>query len=242
MTQGPELLDLDPRRLSAVLFDYDDTLVMTREHRWEAIREAGREAAGWAPSMEEIERFWGLPYQTFFERLFDGRTTRLESVIAAYESLNDRYPAVPHEGALEALARIGRTRRIGIVTAGARSVVLAQLRSLGLDPRSLDWLQTAEDSEHHKPDPRVFAKALAKGRECDLAPSELLYVGDAFTDYAAARDAGLAFVGIPRVEAQRAKLCDAGAICVESLGALARFLCEDAFSPPSGSPPRDPLA
>ncbi len=228
MTPSPELLDLDPRRFGVVLFDYDDTLVMTREHRWEAIREAGREAAGWAPSMEAIERFWGLPYQTFFERLFAGRTHDVGSVIAAYESLNERYPAVAHEGALEALARIRRTRRVGIVTAGARTVVLAQLGSLGIDPSGLDWLQTAEDTEHHKPDPRVFAKAIAKGRECSLPPSSMLYVGDAFTDYAAARDAGLAFVGIPRVETQRAKLREAAAICVASLDELARFLCDAA--------------
>jgi beta-phosphoglucomutase-like phosphatase (HAD superfamily) len=68
--------------------------------------------------------------------------------------------------------------------------------AVGIPLDRLVLLQTASDTPHHKPDPRVFAPALARLSACGVEPEATVYIGDSLNDYRAAHGAGLGFVGV----------------------------------------------
>ncbi|MEO8901113.1 MAG: HAD family hydrolase [Polyangiaceae bacterium] len=118
------------------------------------------------------------------------------------------------------LTSLGERHLVGIVTAAGRNIVERQLHALGIDAASLAVLQTAEDTPHHKPDPRVFEPALAKLAQRGVPPASVTYVGDSLNDYRAARDAGLQFLGILRGTTTEQAFHDAGARTIDSLAEL----------------------
>ena len=94
------------------------------------------------------------------------------------------------ESALRRLAAEGR--RLGIATSDGRRNTIAELEQSAL----IDLFETmrcGDDVGPVKPDPRVLTGIAA---EWELAPSEMLYVGDNRHDLATARSAGVPFVAV----------------------------------------------
>jgi beta-phosphoglucomutase-like phosphatase (HAD superfamily) len=56
----------------AILFDYDDTLVKTRQCRIAAIQAVARRWYSIDLPTQTIERFWGMEYTTFLREVFRG--------------------------------------------------------------------------------------------------------------------------------------------------------------------------
>ena len=116
--------------------------------------------------------------------------------------------------------RIGRW----IVTSAGRSVVLPQLDGMGFPVHMLACLQTAEDTQVHKPNPAVFEGVLRTLEARGINRAQVAYVGDAYTDFDAARRAGLEFFGIPRDPRNRRLLVDSGATLLAHLDELAPLI------------------
>ncbi len=181
----------------AVLFDYDDTLVRTRESKYLALQAVALRHYELELSTERLDEHWGAPYQELFQSLFSAVEQDIGRAIARYEALDAEFPLQPYPDARRVIDHLARRSLVGVVTAASRSRVEAQLAAFDLrEPLSL--LQTAEDTSFHKPDPRVFEPALAELERRGIPRSAVTYVGDSLRDHAAARDAGLAFWGILR--------------------------------------------
>jgi HAD superfamily hydrolase (TIGR01549 family) len=207
-----------PRR--AVLFDYDDTLVQTRACKYQAIRTLAERYYGASIASVTIDQHWGVPYETLFTRLFAHLDTDVARVIQRYESLNDEFPIVAYDDAIATLeALLTRELAIGVVTS-AGQIVFAQMAAVGIPFARFSFVQTARDTAYHKPDPRVFAPALAKLEALGIGAERVTYVGDALSDFRAAEGAGLAFVGIHDRTSEASAFAEAGARSVASLTAL----------------------
>ena len=207
----------------AVLFDYDDTLVKTRQCKFAAIQALALRHYGVSLAVAQIEQHWGIPYRQLFARLFQGLDADTERVIARYEALNDEFPIVAYEDAaetLEALLALGAL--VGVVTS-AGEIVRRQMVMLGLPLERLALLQTASDTAHHKPDPRVFAPALQRLSGRGVTPAQTAYVGDSLNDYRAARDAGLRFIGVHGRTTEAGEFARAG---VKSIATLSELMQE----------------
>ena len=94
------------------------------------------------------------------------------------------------------MATLSEKYQLGIITATSSYAVRNQLAELNIDIGQFEYLQTADDSTHHKPDPRVFDNALAFFAQRSWQTQNIVYVGDSWRDWHAARDAGLHFIGI----------------------------------------------
>ena len=140
----------------AILFDYDDTLVRTREARVDAIRALAAEQYGCHLEGQTIVEHWGKPYYELFRCLFDELERDTSLVISAYErEYVPRFPLEAYPGAVDLVSSLAAQKVVGIVTSAGRSVVERDLRRLGFPLNELAILQCAEDTEFHKPDPRV---------------------------------------------------------------------------------------
>ena len=182
----------------AVLFDYDDTLVQTKESKFAALRAIAERHYAFRLTDEAIRTHWGVPYRELFDNLFGSVEADVARVIRLYEAANDEFPIEPYPETLSVLRRLAERVAIGIVTSAGRAIVARQLARIGVSIEQLTVFQTAEDTPTHKPDPRVFDPALQTLAESGITRASVLYVGDSLRDFAAARDAGIDFRGVLR--------------------------------------------
>jgi phosphoglycolate phosphatase len=195
--------------VDAILFDWDGTLVDSLGPLYRAnlavFSAFGRpydEAtyrATYQPDWRSMYRRLGVPE----DRLDEAN----ELWLAAYDggSSSALFP-----GTAEALDRLARTgRRLGLVTAGERSIVGPQLERLGLVGRFAVEV-FGDDHPVHKPDPAPLRAAL---RALGLAdrPAAAAYVGDFTDDMRMARTAGMRAIGVASALADRTDLLAAGA-------------------------------
>jgi phosphoglycolate phosphatase len=195
--------------MDAALFDWDGTLVDSLGPLYRANL--------------AVMRSFGLPYdeatyrstyQPDWRRMYDrlgipaGRLDEANELWqAAYDggSANALFP-----GTAEALERLSRAGlRLGLVTAGERSVAAPQLARLGLAGR-FDVEVFGDDHPTHKPDPAPLRAALAALGLADR-PAAATYVGDFTVDMRMARSAGTRAVGVASAWADPAELLAAGA-------------------------------
>lgn len=201
------------KRVRGVLFDMDDTLF---DHNRATVRATAAVHAveprfqAWSPDelrrrhsdMLELihrdvvagrlqiddarrERFRRLLLQA---EAVDADLDRAASLARAYREEYERgWCAV--DGAVDLVASLrARGARIGIVTNNIRAEQLLKLERCGL-AALVDVLVTSEDAGIAKPEPAIFAKALAA---LDLDADDAVMVGDVWdTDVAGAMRAGL---------------------------------------------------
>ncbi len=195
--------------MEAALFDWDGTLVDTLPGLYRAnvavMASFGLpfdEAAyrrHYTPDWRAMYRDLGIPA----DRLDEAN----DRWLAAYEN---GPPAVMFDGVVDALERLARTgRRLGLVTAGHRSVVEPQLAAHGLDAM-FEVVVYGDDLAVHKPDPAPLLRALGRLGLADR-PAAAAYVGDVPDDMRMARAVGAHAVGIVSALSDERDLLLAGA-------------------------------
>jgi phosphoglycolate phosphatase len=195
--------------MDAILFDWDGTLVDSLGSLYRANLAVMR-----AFGLPYDEAIYRATYEPDWRRMYE----RLGIAEARIDEANEIWRAAYDGGATstlfpgtaEALDRIAATgTRLGLVTAGDRSVVAPQIRRFGLDGR-FDVEVFGDDHPVHKPDPAPLRAALA---DLGLAarPTAAAYVGDFTVDMRMARAAGTRAIGIASALADRADLLAAGA-------------------------------
>ncbi len=108
----------------------------------------------------------------------------------------------------------------GVVTATIRESILHDHVELGIPPELIDYIQAADDSTYHKPDPRVFEPAIHWLGQQGITPNEVLYVGDGLHDMHAALGAGFAFLGVETGLVSADEFSGAGAASIPDIGYL----------------------
>ncbi|MFI2609397.1 HAD family hydrolase [Kitasatospora sp. NPDC018619] len=195
----------------AVLFDLDDTLVVTAEVKWAHHKAVARRFYGIDLTDEELRLHWGKPFDLMIRALYRDSDT-VERMREANLSLEEEFLKRPLPGAVEVVHELwNRGLDVGVVTSTNRLSALRDVERIGVPTDRLALLQGADDSPHHKPDPRVFDAALATLGARGIAARDVWYVGDALIDHAAATGAGLRFVGVATGFCRREDFVRAGA-------------------------------
>lgn len=185
--------------VKAILFDYDDTLVKTRETVWEAHKHTAKKYYDLDLTDEDIKVHWGRPYTEMLGDIYNHVDT-YEGLHRNYKTVRLNYPMKVFDESVSVVNQLVTNYLVGIVTAANLELVMFDLNKLEFPLDSLVFIQTAEDTQVHKPDSGVFKPALKKLAKKKIEPHEVLYVGDDIRDYQAASGAGLQFVGIVRGE------------------------------------------
>lgn len=212
---------MNTSNIKAVVFDMDDTLIKTFEIKLQQHTHFAKERYGLDLDSDEFRSHWGKPFHLFLEGLY-GHVDHVDRVHEEYVKLSHLFPIELQEDTLHVLDRLhAADMKLGIVTATAREVVMRDLTPAGFPFERLHKLQTSDDTPVHKPDPKVFEPMLFALRDAGM-DGEVMYVGDALTDYYAARDAGLHFVGVTTGLITAEQFRDAGAThVVDRLGGVA---------------------
>lgn len=206
--------------MRAVVFDWDGTLVDTLpailQANVEVLREYGVAfdetvyRSAYVPDWRHMYRRLGVP-----EAAIAAAGSRWLELYRAAGGLAP-FPGV--EGALHRLAEAGH--RMGLVTAGDRTVVDDQLARFGL----ADLVPVricGDDPLPPKPDPEPLRQALAQ-LDAAALPKPPIYVGDAPDDMRMARALGVRGVGVVGPLASADDLFAAGA--AETTGAVVEWI------------------
>jgi pyrophosphatase PpaX len=176
------------KRVQAVLWDVDGTLVSTKDLYLECYRRALEPYVGKRLSDEEL---LGARPHSELQVLKSRSGEAYEACMAAfarhYAELHATHFGGIYAGVTDVLHELrARGIRTGIVTGKSRSsweITLAQIE-LG----EFDVVVVDDDVANPKPDPEGLLAAL---RALDVKPEDALYVGDSPDDMAAAHAAGM---------------------------------------------------
>ncbi|OGM31050.1 hypothetical protein A2630_00040 [Candidatus Woesebacteria bacterium RIFCSPHIGHO2_01_FULL_44_10] len=178
-----------------IIFDYDDTLVKTRQSKWDALKETAKRYYNLDVDEEHIRQYWGRPFQEMLTGTFK-KVDSYENLQKHYFSVTNEFPMRAHADSVKTVNKLLKNYLVGILTASNRKLVTDDLTMLGFPIKKFFYIQTAEDTNVHKPDPKVFDPILAKLNKYKIRRSNIFYIGDSIKDYLAARGAGLNFIGI----------------------------------------------
>jgi HAD superfamily hydrolase (TIGR01549 family) len=182
--------------IKAVIFDLDDTLVKTHVVKWAQHKAVARDTYGRELTDEKLREHWGKPFNALVAALHDNVDT-LENMLAAYAANAHLFPKELHDATTDTIhVLLERGIKLGIVTATNKVFLLRDLKQLNIPSEEFFFLQAADETDFHKPDPRVFDQILGKLEREGISKDETMYVGDAVNDWYAARDAGMHFVGV----------------------------------------------
>ncbi len=178
------------RKLSAVLFDWDGTLLDSYHADSQAylsmFRELGipwgmRELdAHYSPDWYNVYRAAGVPETRWMEadKLWRGYYAEHRPKLMA--------------GAKDVVQQIARRHRLGLVTSGDRERVEGQLREFAL-LRTFRARVCGGETERNKPDPGPLLAAIQKMK---VRAEECVYVGDTPEDLAMSRGAGVRAIAV----------------------------------------------
>ncbi len=181
--------------VKAVIFDFDDTLVKTKDVSFVNHEAIGRHF-GYHLSKKSFAEHYGKPWPTMIGSIFPGLPFSV-----FYNELMKRegdYPFQEIEGASEILHYLQEGGIIlGILTSDLRESFIRRATRLGyLKYFDSSLILCADDTPHQKPDGRVFLPLLKSLHEKGVRLHECLFVGDHFVDYEAAKTAGVPFFAV----------------------------------------------
>ncbi len=200
----------------AVIFDIDGTLVDSVDLHAECWAEALRHVHI-DVSVGRMRREIGKGADQLLPDLMPGEKLEAERTrIAAFraELFKTKYLSrvKAFAGVPDLFRRIRADgRRIVLASSSDAKEVTAYAKIAGITDL-VDVTTSADDAENSKPDPDIFAAALAK--VAPITADDAIVVGDATWDIIAAKKAGLAAIGLTCGAFSEAELREAGAVAV----------------------------
>lgn len=179
----------------AWLFDLDDTLIKTLQTKTRAIQYTGEKYYGVKIPSVRIRSLWGAPFPKLMSMLFPS-DANLDEVIAHYTAERSRFPSPAYPNTVRTLKKLSMHDDVGIVTSHTRVYIRSDLESARIPESLFFHIQTYEDTEFHKPDPRVFDPAIEACIARGIQRENIRYVGDSLIDHEASVGAGIEFIGI----------------------------------------------
>ena len=181
--------------LSAVLFDFDGTLVDTTEMIHQSMKHATSSVLGRKDiPRETLLANVGRPLPRQME-LIDAENAEL--LLEAYRSHHEQHHDTligEFPGVEESLARLGSAGiKVAVVTSKRRLSVEMALKNFPGLRNVVDRFVTLEDTTEHKPNPEPLLRALEL---LGVSKERAAYVGDSPFDVEAAKAAGLANVAV----------------------------------------------
>jgi phosphoglycolate phosphatase-like HAD superfamily hydrolase len=181
--------------IKAVFFDHDDTLVDTIGSKWNQHKFIASKYYGKQLTEDDLREHWGKPLEDLFRLFYD--TDDVDQAMEYTKAHHEEFPKPLFPESVPTLRKLHAAGKVvGIITATLRFSFEHDLDLHNFPRDIIDYTQTADDTQYHKPDPRVFDPAKQWLAERSIEPAETLYVGDGLKDMKAALGAGFDFLGV----------------------------------------------
>lgn len=173
-------------KYKALIFDIDNTLVNTLDMNMIPLQKIIREEKGEEWTLEEVYHFASYPGMKVMEEL---EVNNPGEVYARWVKYVNEYQASPYEGMNDVLKTLHKKLRFSVVSSKNKKQYDIDVVSLGLD----DYMEVVvleDDTSKHKPDPEPLLLCMER---LGLNKEDVIYIGDAYSDLLASRNAGIDF-------------------------------------------------
>lgn len=183
-------------KYKAVIFDYDDTLVESRPHKWAQHKHVAKKFYNKDFSDDDIREHYGKPFNQLVIDLYKDSDTP-ENIHKAIVSVRDDFLKKIHVGAIDILKTLlSHSMEVGVVSASNKEHLYEDLSRLGFPHEHFFIIQGSDEVGAHKPDPEVFLPTLNILHKKGIGKEHIVYVGDSMDDLHAAHGAGINFIAI----------------------------------------------
>lgn len=145
-----------------------------------------REEKGKEWTLEEVYQFASYPDMKVMEEL---EVNNPEEVYARWVKYVNEYKATPYEGMEDVLKTLHEKSRLSVVSFENKKQYDIDVVSLGLDIY-MEVVVLEDDTSKHKPDPEPLLLCIER---LGLNKEDVIYIGDAYSDLLASRNAGIDF-------------------------------------------------
>lgn len=208
-----------PDYIKLVLFDNDDTLVGTYQPIWDMFRYTAKNHYDIELSDKDILLHWGKPIRELAKHYY--QTDDIDSAIDIIERNLPYFPKKKFDYTTKIFTKLKNDgKSIGIVSATYLNILTDDFKRLEIPIESLDYIQTAENSNYHKPNPKVFEPMFSWASMNNIKKDEILYIGDSLFDVQATQKAALNFLGVETGLLTAEKFTELGADSIKDLSVL----------------------
>ncbi len=177
-----------------VLFDFDGTIINSIPLIIETYLVTYQQFHLTPPPVEQIKQGIGVPLRTYVADTVPHHL--IEPFVKAFKAFNLAH-LTTHIGifvpAWHLITKLHQKQiPMGVLTSKRRDATYISLDQFGLTPY-FQWIQTADDTKAHKPDPQPLWEAIAgfnRAHHQQIKPEETIYIGDNTMDVLASNRAG----------------------------------------------------
>ena len=174
------------KKYEAIIYDIDGTLLNTLNMNMYPLMKIIKEETGEDWTFEQVLKFAAYPGMKVMEEL---EVNNPEEVYARWVQYVNEYKASPYEGMDDVLKTLHEKLRFSVVSSKNKKQYDIDVVSLGLD----DYMEVVvleDDTSKHKPDPEPLLLCIER---LGLNKEDVIYIGDAYSDLLASRNAGIDF-------------------------------------------------
>lgn len=176
------------KKYEVIIYDVDGTLLDTLKMNMIPLMKIIEEETGKKVTYQDVLKFAPYPGMKVMEEL---QVKDKEKTYARWVKYVNEYPggATVYAGFKEVLEKIDAHIIQAVVSAKKRDQYQIDIVDKGLD-KYIKVAILADDTLKHKPNPEPIYKCL---EQLSIAGDKVIYIGDAFSDYQAAKNAGIDF-------------------------------------------------
>ncbi|MBI3887611.1 HAD hydrolase-like protein [Candidatus Microgenomates bacterium] len=185
------------KNIKAVLYDWDDTIINTKASVTQLLKDFSNNQNLSPLTDDLLKTHWGKPVPAMLSSFWpDENITEL--VKKFFDSVSDSFSPKPFDDVGETLKGLERKGLLLGVVSSTPKRAFEQVIKIYPEVHSPNYfhIQTAEDCEFFKPDPRVFDMVISKLEKEGIKKSQVVYVGDGLYDFEAAKNRNLTFVAV----------------------------------------------
>ncbi len=183
--------------IKIVIIDFDDTLCLTEEACFKLENDIAGQMRLPPMTRKTHQKNWGAPLREAISDRLPG--VDAEKFMELIEIEVERYV---HNGHLDTISKEniqtldklkGAGKKLALLTSRSHGEVRHLLHESHPISQRIEKIYHQGNSEHRKPDPRVFDQVLS---HFEAQPAACVYIGDAVTDAMAAKGAGMQFIAV----------------------------------------------
>ncbi|MBS3150928.1 HAD family hydrolase [Candidatus Woesearchaeota archaeon] len=178
-------------KIKAIIFDVDNTLINTGNISAKAYISTAKELGLKQVSINKIKCLFGIPSHVIIKKFWPETGVKNFQEIKHKKILSKKVKQIP--GAKNIIRQLYGKYKLGLLSSKTRVLMYPHLKQIGLSTNYFKFIYSADDVKFHKPNPKVFSKALNKLK---LKRNEILYVGDSIYDFIATKKAKLNFTAV----------------------------------------------
>lgn len=183
-------------RYKAIVFDFDDTLVESRMAKWAQHTHVAKNFYNVDLTEEKILEHWGKPIHIMAPELYENSDT-WENIYPKLLLTKKNFPKKLYEQSLKVITELlDKSIKIGILSATTRKDIVEDLKKFNFPVERFSFIQGAEDTAVHKPNPKVFLPAFEQLQKEGIDLKDVVYAGDSLDDMRAATEAGIDFIAV----------------------------------------------